>query len=221
MHQSGAPRKAVAARQSVAAHPLAFAALVVANVALAFGPWFVRLADVGPVAAGFWRIALAVPFLLGAGAGERLAAGAAGRGRVDRARARRAVLRRRSRRAGISASCSTTLANATLFGNSATLFFPIYGFLVARAWPTRTQGFALLLALIGAALLMGRSYPARRRAISPATCSACSRACSTRSISSLMARARDDDGAAARAGAVDAGERRCRCCSSRWRWASR
>jgi drug/metabolite transporter (DMT)-like permease len=51
----------------------------------------------------------------------------------------------------------TSLANATLFGNSATLFFPIYGFVVARAWPSRAQGFALLLALIGAALLMGRS----------------------------------------------------------------
>jgi drug/metabolite transporter (DMT)-like permease len=52
----------------------------------------------------------------------------------------------------------TTLANATLFGNSATLIFPIYGFLVARSWPTRTQGLALALAALGAALLMGRSY---------------------------------------------------------------
>ena len=52
----------------------------------------------------------------------------------------------------------TTLANAALFGNSATLMFPIYGFLIARAWPTRTQGGALLLALVGAVLLMGRSY---------------------------------------------------------------
>ena len=58
----------------------------------------------------------------------------------------------------------TTLANATLFGNSATLFFPVYGFLIARAWPSRTQGFALLLALVGAVLLMGRSYPDRARA---------------------------------------------------------
>lgn len=50
------------------------------------------------------------------------------------------------------------MANATLFGNSATFVFPIYGFLIARAWPTRTQGFALLLAALGAGLLMGRSY---------------------------------------------------------------
>ena len=39
-------------------------ALLLGNVALAFGPWLVRLADVGPVAAGFWRLTLALPFLL-------------------------------------------------------------------------------------------------------------------------------------------------------------
>ena len=51
---------------------LAFAALIVANIALAFGPWFVRAADTGPVAAAFWRIALAAPMLgLLAGAGMR------------------------------------------------------------------------------------------------------------------------------------------------------
>jgi len=49
---------------------IAFATLIVANVALAFGPWFVRAADTGPVAAAFWRIALAVLMLaLLAGAG--------------------------------------------------------------------------------------------------------------------------------------------------------
>src|SRR3546814_3006521 len=47
---------------------------------------------------------------------------------------------------------------ATLFGNCATLIYPIYGFLIARAWPTRVQGLALVMALAGGALLMGRSY---------------------------------------------------------------
>src|SRR3546814_13052011 len=51
----------------------------------------------------------------------------------------------------------TTMANATLFGNCATLIYPIYGFLIARAWPTRVQGLALVMALAGGALLMGRS----------------------------------------------------------------
>src|SRR3546814_12913220 len=52
----------------------------------------------------------------------------------------------------------TTMANATLFGNCATLIYPISGFLIARAWPTRVQGLALVMALAGGALLMGRRY---------------------------------------------------------------
>ncbi len=46
-----------------APHPLAFPALLLGNVALAFGPWLVRLSDVGPVAVGFWRLLIALPFL--------------------------------------------------------------------------------------------------------------------------------------------------------------
>src|SRR5688500_14780295 len=44
-------------------HSLAFAALLVGNLALACGPFLVRHSGVGPVAAGFWRLALALPFL--------------------------------------------------------------------------------------------------------------------------------------------------------------
>jgi len=135
---------------------LPLAALLVANVALAFGPWFVRLADVGPVAAGFWRIALAAPLLIALSyTGPRPFRAAsrlwgvlllAGLGfAADLASWHLGILR-------------TTLANSTLFGNSATLMFPVYGFLAARAWPTRTQGLALALAAIGAGLLLGRSY---------------------------------------------------------------
>ncbi|PAX07531.1 DMT family transporter [Sphingomonas lenta] len=135
---------------------LPFVAATLANIALAFGPWFVRLADTGPVASAFWRIALAAPLLvvmawMGGGRPARLSpilwATLAVSGvcfAADLASWHLGILR-------------TTLANATLFGNSATLFFPIYGFLVARAWPTRTQGVALALAMLGAALLMGRS----------------------------------------------------------------
>src|SRR3546814_4980674 len=58
MHDATASRKSTD-RPSA----LPILALIVANIALAFGPWFVRLADVGPVAAGFWRLTLAVPLL--------------------------------------------------------------------------------------------------------------------------------------------------------------
>ena len=50
-----------------AARPAAWLLLLAlfgGNVALAIGPWFVRLADTGPVAAGFWRLFLALPFLV-------------------------------------------------------------------------------------------------------------------------------------------------------------
>ena len=43
---------------------LAFPAMITGSACLAFGPWLVRLADVGPLASAFWRQALAVPFLL-------------------------------------------------------------------------------------------------------------------------------------------------------------
>lgn len=161
MHAPAATRKSVAAATAApaatASTGLAFAALVVANVALAFGPWFVRLADVGPVAAGFWRITLALPFL----AGLALATGARPVRIAPMLWAMIAI-------GGVAFAADlaswhlgivrTTMANATLFGNSAILIYPLYGFLAARAWPSRGQGVALLLAAIGAGLLMGRSY---------------------------------------------------------------
>lgn len=155
MHAPKPPRKTVKAASG--ATPWAFAALIGANGALAVGPWFVRLADTGPVASGFWRLALAAPLLAilamrggwrPVGLGRKLWIVLAISGlcfAADLACWNLGILR-------------TTLANSTLFGNSAILFFPIYGFFVARAWPTRSQGLALLLALAGAVLLMGRSY---------------------------------------------------------------
>lgn len=155
MHARPSPRKTVVA--PIGAPRLAFLAVLVANVALAFGPWFVRLADTGPVASGFWRITLAAPILaalaLAGGARPVRLPGALWATLIAGGVAFAADLG--SWHLGI---LRTTLANATLFGNSATLIFPIYGFLVARAWPTRTQGFALALAAAGAVLLMERSY---------------------------------------------------------------
>lgn len=138
-------------------HRRALLALLAANVLLAFGPVFVRQADVGPVAAGFWRMALAVPPLL-------LAAGYAGRGghpRITPAIGIALVIGGLAF-AGDLASwhlgiLRTQLANATLFGNSAVLFYPVYGFLIARQWPNAGQSAALILALVGAVLLLGQS----------------------------------------------------------------
>ena len=67
MHDTVRPRKTEAIPSShppQATEPLALLFVAVANVALAFGPWFVRVADTGPVASAFWRITLAAPLML-------------------------------------------------------------------------------------------------------------------------------------------------------------
>ncbi|MFL6801927.1 MAG: DMT family transporter, partial [Sphingomicrobium sp.] len=51
----------------------------------------------------------------------------------------------------------TKLGNATLFGNTSSFVFAIWGLWLARRLPSFTQGAALLLAALGAALLMGSS----------------------------------------------------------------
>lgn len=136
---------------------LAFPALILANILLAFGPWLVRLSDVGPVAAAFWRLALAVPVLL-------VLARLFGKNRpnISRPLLFAILLGGLFFAADLAAwhvgILRTKLANATLFGNAASFLYPIYGFLIARALPTRMQSVALLLAGAGAALLMGSSY---------------------------------------------------------------
>jgi drug/metabolite transporter (DMT)-like permease len=51
----------------------------------------------------------------------------------------------------------TKMANATLFANAASLFFPIWGFLVARSLPNKREAWAFGVAAVGALLLVGRS----------------------------------------------------------------
>lgn len=140
----------------------AFAALILSNVFLAFGPWMVRLADVGPVAAGFWRLALAIPLLmLFAGIGRKgsLSLGWAMAGAI----ALGGIFFAADLAAWHYGIVRTKLANATLFGNTASLIFPFYGFIVARALPERMQVAALLLAIVGSGLLLGSSYEVSAR----------------------------------------------------------
>jgi len=159
MHAASPPRNTVAP-ETTSVLPLL--ALIVANAALAFGPWFVRLSDTGPVASAFWRITLAAPVLLAAALATGWRPSQKHEGGLSRGLWAMVALGGLCFDADLASwhlgILRTTLANATLFGNSATLMFPIYGFLIARAWPTRLQGIALALATAGAALLMGRSY---------------------------------------------------------------
>jgi len=132
------------------------AALLLANVALALGPWSVRLADSGPVAAGLWRMALALPLLWGLALANRqpvrgiapgvLAAVIAGGVAVS--------LDLASWHIGIG---MTRMANATLFGNSGSLILMAWGMIAARRLPYKAELAALAMALAGAAILLGRS----------------------------------------------------------------
>lgn len=131
-------------------------ALLVGNAALAMGPWFVRLADSGPVAAGFWRVALALPFLalIARWQGQRL-------GGIPRRTVLLVLLGGvffgldiASWHTGIG---MTRLANATLLGNAGSIVLMIWGFIMLARLPRGREWGALLAAVAGIAILLGRS----------------------------------------------------------------
>lgn len=132
------------------------AALLAGNVALALGPWFVRLADSGPVSAAFWRLFLALPFLavMSRATGQRLT-GIGGKTLMLVALGSVAfALDLSSWHIGIE---RTRLGNATLFGNAGSIVLLFWGFVIARVLPRRLEWLAIAFALAGAGILMGRS----------------------------------------------------------------
>ena len=137
-------------------HPHAFLALFVGSSALALGPWLVRLSEVGPVAAGFWRLALALPFLfvIARAAGQPVHWPGRTLGIIIAFAAFFFAADLAAWHTGIH---MTKLANATLFGNTASFAFAAWGLWLVRSWPSPLQGAALGLAALGSVLLMGSS----------------------------------------------------------------
>jgi drug/metabolite transporter (DMT)-like permease len=134
-----------------------FLALMGGNVALAFGPTLVRWADSGPVAAGFWRLTLALPVIVFLARFSRqpliehfsratwlAVAGAGVLFALDLA----------SWHVGIGA---TRLGNATLFGNSGAVILMVWALIVLRRAPSQAEAAAIGAALAGSAILFGRS----------------------------------------------------------------
>lgn len=136
---------------------LPLAALLVGNAALAMGPWFVRIADTGPVATGFWRVALALPLLA-------LLARANGQPIGGLPRKTLLVVLLGGLFFGFDVASwhtgigMTRLANATLFGNAGSLVLMAWGFIAWRRMPHGREWPAMIAALAGAAILMGRSF---------------------------------------------------------------
>lgn len=134
----------------------AFPALILANLILPLGPVLVRLADVGPVAAAFWRLTLALPFLiLLALPGLRRTAPTL---REWGALVWSGLFFAADLAAWHIGILYTKVTNATIFGNMSGLMLPIWGLVVLRQRPKPMQGIALALAAAGAAVMMGGSY---------------------------------------------------------------
>lgn len=133
-----------------------FAALLAGATCIGFSGVFVRLADVGPAAAGFWRMIFALPVLAAWMALERrpVAAGASARPNALGA----IVL------AGLAFGVDvvlynaslghTTIANASLLGNLSPVAVVLGGWLLLGERPSRRILGALALALGGAILLV-------------------------------------------------------------------
>ena len=132
-----------------------FTALIAGNVALALGPWLVRLSDTGPISAAFWRLFLPIPVI----------AFLAWRGRnpepADRKLAILVII------AGVFFAADlaswhigierTRLGNAVLFGNSGSVILMVWGLVALRRAPSWREAGGVLAALIGATILLGRS----------------------------------------------------------------
>jgi drug/metabolite transporter (DMT)-like permease len=142
-------------------HPrrtLAVAALLAGAVAIAASPLFVKVSETGPVATGFWRVALALPLLWAWSAfGQRehhAASFAANRSLMVAA----GLLFAGDLAVWHWSIVLTSVANATLLANLA----PIFVTLAVWLWYRRRPGGAFLagmaVALAGMAALLGGDF---------------------------------------------------------------
>lgn len=143
---------------------LHFAALMAGNVALALGPWFVRMTDAGPVSAGFWRLFMALPLLamLALYSGQKLTGYRPG---VWLAIALAGVFFGLDIAAWHIGIGLTRLGNATLFGNSGSLVVMAWGLYALHRAPRRNEWLALVMAILGSAILLGRSLEIGRETL--------------------------------------------------------
>ncbi len=141
-----------------------FAALMGANAMLALGPWWVRMADTGPVAAAFWRMFLPLPLLFGLAVANRQPLTGMPRSSFVMVIAAGLffAIDLASWHIGIG---MTRLGNATLFGNAGSIIVMVWGLIALARRPRRSEVLALIAALTGAAILFGRSFEISTRTL--------------------------------------------------------
>lgn len=137
-----------------------FAALVAGSLAMGISPIFVRVADVGPFASAFWRVALALPALY---AWARLtdAPGAP----AARPFGLPTIL------AGLAFAgdlffwhlsiVTTSVANATFFATTAPIWVVVFGWLILRERAERKTLAGLAFCILGGAALLAQSLHLR------------------------------------------------------------
>lgn len=153
------PSDPAAPPASKRAETTALIALLVGAGAIGFSPIFVRLSELGPVATAFWRVGLALPALwLVVALQARMTGG---------------VTRPSDRDLGLLAIAGiafiadltcwhfsigyTSVANATLLANFTSIFVTLGAWLLFRDRVNRLFVAGMVLALIGAMLLMAQS----------------------------------------------------------------
>lgn len=139
----------------------AFAALLLGASAIGFAPIFVRLSETGPISTAFWRVTLAVPVLwLGVFLAKQQA------DEAPRPLTKRDYKLLAAAGAFFAGDLIvwhlaihyTSVANATLLPNMAPVFVTMGAWLLWRQRVTRTFIAGLILAIMGAALLIGQSF---------------------------------------------------------------
>jgi len=136
---------------------LALLYLVIGAVAIGFAPIFVRLSEVGPIATGFWRVAIAFPILTLLSIGQ-------GYTRPDERQAPvlkdylwllfSGVLFGGDLATWHLSIQYTTIANSTLIANFSPIIIALWGWIVLRRPPQKKLVIGLLLAILGIVVLI-------------------------------------------------------------------
>jgi len=133
------------------------AALIGSNLSMGLGPLFVRMAETGPAATGFWRHAFAIPLLAALLLWREPASQWFLRGRSLWIVLAGGVLFGLNLVFAYIGFGMTRLGNVVLLGNSGGVLLMIWGLIAAARVPRPFELAAVLSALVGGALLIGGS----------------------------------------------------------------